>query len=278
MIASLVLMAAAASQTGNRIESLIAQPAKVIPKADDTPEKVDSQSYCTSDKRWCAQLSHDVDLDSVRLHVFDGTKDTDNRTFAKLPVSELANEMGGPTLKIWPSIIREAIPVENGQPDGESISVGVVSSTSTMYSGGGGSADWLTLYRFQGSRYGEPKGDEVLGIPWRGSKLIRACFSEKDMEDRRGACHDDYQFEARLTVDPQSKSSPPQLIYKTMATSTPGSSRLDTDNSGTKLTEADLATATDKSCSYRRVIAFNPATQHYEFDRPGPDCSDYTVP
>jgi hypothetical protein len=276
MITALLLLTVAAS--GNRIEPLIAQPAKSTRKADDPPERVDSVAYCTADKRWCAQLSHDVDLDSVRLQVFDGTKAAERRTFAKLHISEMANEMGAPTLTIWPSIIREVIPIDNGQPDGESVSVGVIASTRTMYSGGGGSADWLTLYRFQGSRYGDPKGDDVLGVPWRGSKLIRACFSEKDMEDRLGACHDDYQFDASQTVDSRYKSNPPRLIYKTVATNSPGSSSLDADNSGKKLRLADLATATDKICTYRRVVAFNPATLHYEFDRPGPDCSDYTVP
>jgi hypothetical protein len=278
MIAALLVMAAAVSPQGNRIELLIAQPAKVARKADDPPEKVDALAYCTADKRWCAQLSHDIDLDWVRLQIFDGTKDAASSTFAKLPVGSLANEMGAPTLRIWPRVIREAIPIENGEPDGESISVGVLASSSTMYSGGGASSDWLTLYRFQGSRYGDAKGEEVLGVPWRGSKLIRACFSEKDMEDRRGACHDDYQFEATLTVDPGHKTTPPRLIYNAVATNTPGSSRLDADNSGTKLSAADLATATDKTCTYRRIIGFNPATLHYEFDRPGPDCSDYTVP
>ena len=278
MIAALLLVATTAAPSGNRIEPLIAQPAKVAHKADDPPEKVDPLAYCTADKRWCAQLSHDVDQDSVRLNIFDGTTDSDRRTTTRLPLSAMANEMGAPTLKIWPSIIREAITIENGTPDGESISVGVMASTSTMYSGGGGSADWLTLYRFEGSRYGDPKGEEVLGVPWRGSKLIRACFSEQDYADRRGACHDDYQFQAKLSIDPAQKSAPPRLIYKTVATSTPRRSRLDADNSGTKLSKADLATATDATCTYRRMIGFNPATLHYEFDRPGPDCSDFTVP
>jgi hypothetical protein len=278
MIAALLLMATTALPSGNRIEPLIAQPAKVAHKADGPPEKVDPLAYCTKDKRWCAQLSHDVDQDSVRLNIFDGNKGSDRQTTTRLPVSAAATEMGAPDLRIWPSIVREAIPVENGTPGGESISIGVLASTSTMYSGGGGSANWLTLYRFQGSNYGGSKGEEVLGVPWRGSKLIRACFSEKDMADRRGACHDDYQFEATLMVDPKYQNSPPRLIYKTLATSNPGSSRLDADNNGTTLSRADLATATDKTCTYQRIIRFNPATLHYEFDRPGPDCSDFTVP
>jgi hypothetical protein len=275
---ALLLATTAVPPTSNRIEPLIAQPAKSTRKADDPQEKVDATTYCTADKRWCAELSHDVDLDSVRLQIFDGTKAADRRAIARLLVSELANEMGAPILEIWPSIIREAIPVDNGQPDGESISVGVIALTRTMYSGGGGSADWLTLYRFQGSRYDSAKGDKVLGIPWNGSKLIRSCFSEKDMEDRLGACHNDYQFNATLTVDPRYTSSPPRLIYKTLATNFPGSSRPNADSGGRKLRRADLFSATDKTCTYRRVVAFNPATRYYEFDRPGPDCSDYTVP
>jgi hypothetical protein len=278
MIATLFLMAASAPSTVNRIEPLIAQPAKVARKADDPPEPADPLAYCTVDKHWCAQLSRDVDLDTVTLLVFDGTQPEDGRDTARYPIAVDVSAMGAPTMRLWPMMIREAIKTENGEAEPENASIGVIQSSSSMYSGGGGHAEWLSLFRLQGVRDGKPIVDAVLGVPLSGNILIRACFSEKDYADRSGACHDEYNFDAALIVDPRSKTAPPRLVYRTIATNTPGASSRSTDNSGLRFSKADLKPTTDKICTYRRFVNFNPATRHYEFDRPGPDCSEYTVP
>jgi hypothetical protein len=149
---------------------------------------------------------------------------------------------------------------------------------STMYSGGGGQAERLTLYRLQPSGYGKPPIGDVLSVPLTGRLMIRACFSEKDYEYRRGACHDSYDFDATLTLAPKGGENPPRLVYRTKAVSTPGGSRRANDNSGKRLAKNELTPRIDPECSYRRVVTFNPVTERYEFDRPGPDCSDYTVP
>ena len=147
-----------------------------------------------------------------------------------------------------------------------------------MYSGGGGQASWLSLYRFPANRYGDPMMSEVLGVPIDASIMIRACFAEKDMALRRGACHDLYDFDATLTLGITAIGAPPVLIYQTKATAEPGNSRRSGDNSGTQLSAADILLRTDARCSYRRELTMNPVTGRYEFDRPGPDCSEYTVP
>jgi hypothetical protein len=267
------------------MEELVEQPAA---NKAEVPPTASPELQCTTDKRWCMELSRDVDLNTVELHIFDGRKPptdegeaTDIWTY---PIGDVPNDMGfdRASLSLWPQIIRETSPEapRTGEEQGETISIGILSSSSTMYSGGGGQADFLTLYRFQHSPYGQPLMAQVLGVPIHGSIMIRACFSEEDFENRRGACHDLYDFDATLTINPKGGTArPPSLVYATKAVSTPGNSRRSDDNSsGKKLSAKDILPRTDAVCTYRRAVRYNPVTARYEFDRPGPDCSEYTVP
>jgi hypothetical protein len=286
MLAALLLSAAApAALLAPRMEILVEQPAAT---RTEEPPAVAPERQCTDDKRWCMELAHDADLNTVELHVFDGRKPREATAAAapiwSYPLGEAPYALGPGReyLGFWSQIIREPS-AEQPSPDGErleNIIVGLRLSDSTMYSGGGGHSETLTLYRLQPSGFGEPALQEMLKVPLSANIMIRACFSEQDFEQRRGACHDEYSFDATLSLDKRAKrKSPPQLIYQTIAIATPGNSRRMEDNlEKSRLSEADLKPATDPKCSYRRIVTYNPVTARYEFDRPGPDCSDYTVP
>jgi hypothetical protein len=153
---------------------------------------------------------------------------------------------------------------------------GVERGSSSMYSGGGGQASELRLYRLDAA--GDAGFAPVLIVPIRGSLMIRACFSEADMKQRAGACHDEYSFDATLTPTGGADGWP-VLDYETVATAFPrGVSRSEDSLEKAPLTKADLVAERDEKCSYRRRFVFDAATGVYLPDRPLPDCSDYTVP
>ena len=186
---------------------------------------------------------------------------------------------GSQSVELWPHLIAvppaaEAPPTPN--PD---YLFGVILRQSAMYSGGGGSGGRLHLFRLGAPSGAVPLANEVLGVVWDSSLMIRACFSEEDMTNRQGACHDEYRFSATLTpiAGAQDAVLPP-LAYSAVATASPRTSRRNGDNSRTKLRARDLEPARDPVCSYRRTLRFNPATSRYEMDRPAPDCSEYTTP
>lgn len=175
------------------------------------------------------------------------------------------------TVELWPALI-----AARGDAAAPRYLVGLLGRQSAMYSGGGGSATRLHLFALDPA--GAKLGAELLDIPWHGSLLIRACFSEQDSKDRLEACHDSYDFDATLTAAADGAAAMPTLSYRTVATAFPRGSRRSGDNSDTKLTAADLVRAPDPVCSYDRLLRYNPATARYDMDRPAPDCSDYTTP
>ncbi|MFN7109527.1 MAG: hypothetical protein ACK4MY_15005, partial [Brevundimonas sp.] len=153
---------------------------------------------------------------------------------------------------------------------------GVEAGASSMYSGGGGQASELRLYRLDAA--GAAGDAPVLTVPIRGSLMIRACFSEADMKQRAGACHDEYSFDATLKTAGGSDALP-MLDYEAVATAFPrGVSRSEDSLEDAPLTKADLVAEQDPKCSYQRRFVFDAAAGVYQPDRPLPDCSDYTVP
>lgn len=118
----------------------------------------------------------------------------------------------------------------------------------------------------------------VMNVPVAGWSMIRACFSEDHMAQRAGACHDEYTFEGKLTLDPQGEGMP-RFGYQTRATSFPGPvSRWEDSLQNPPLDESDLVTVVDEACSYRRTFVHDPAAGAYRPDSPLPACEDYTVP
>ena len=127
-------------------------------------------------------------------------------------------------------------------------------------------------------RGGSRLAGEVLDTVWNSSLMIRACFSEEDLRDRLGACHDDYRFAATLAAADDDGGELPALTYRAVATAYPQTARRSEDGSGQRLTRADLSHWRDPECSYVRILRYNPATSRYEMERPAPDCSAYTTP
>lgn len=183
----------------------------------------------------------------------------------------------GQTLDLWPNLIAVPSP-EGAAPDARQYLMGILVGMSTMYSGGGGNGSRLHLLRLDTTPSNARLGGEVLDIVWDSSLMIRACFSEQDMKDRREACHDDYNFTGTLSAGPAETGELPVLIYRAVATAYPRTSRRSADNSGQRLKAGDLVHEKDPLCSYERTLRYNPATSRYEMDRPAPDCSDYTTP
>lgn len=224
---------------------------------------------CTSDEAICVKLDVDDEADAVALSLYRGRgKDSVPLRSYSIPIQS------GAPVSLWPYIIRNS----GGHP--EAI-FGTVATENAMYSGGGGNAALLSLHYLEtDSMSGEPEAANViLTVPQSSYIMIRACFSESDYKNRRGACHDEYNFTGKLTVAPQNAGHfPPILRYETLATATPGNSRRSEDNSsGKRLTKADLKTAIDPRCTYRRTATYDQEVGAYIFDRPLPDCSDYTA-
>jgi len=234
--------------------------------------KGEGEQQCLPDKSLCLELPAVEDGTTERsLHIYAPENPAD-------PVTQLLPPLPDEqTAELWPNLIAIA-PSSDDAPGTRHYLAGLLGRQSAMYSGGGGSAARLHLYEFSTAPGATGLGAEVLDIVWDGSLMIRACFSETDMKDRLEACHDEYDFKATLTAAPDDGGWLPALTYRSVATSYPRTSKRSEDNSAIKLKRADLVRAEDPTCTYQRVLRYNPATSRYEMDRPAPDCSDYTTP
>lgn len=219
------------------------------------PRGADPGTQCTADATWCVQLGEPAGDSSPPPVLRPGSQ----ARAARAPDD---------TFAIWPALVTLR--------DGGFLA-GVEVRSSTGYSGGGGSATELQLFHL--SPRGEADAKPVLTVPIAGSLMIRACFSERDMRRRRGACHDEYGFSATLTLAPGGTAARPGLVYATKAWAYPrGASRMQDSNEMPPLRQADLVRRRDTTCSFTRRMVFSAAAGEYRPDRPLPDCSDYTVP
>ena len=165
MIATLLLIAALQSD---------ASSLQALTRVDDRA--------CTGDGAWCVGLAQGVqDGEPVVRPVL-------RRGDASLAAPPADSEVE--SFQPWTGLIRLG--------DGGALA-GVQVETRSMYSGGGGQATELRLYRLDAR--GDAASTPVLSLPIQGSLMIRACFSEEDMTQRAGACHDEYGFEGVLTVE-----------------------------------------------------------------------------
>ncbi len=246
-------------------------------------------THCTQDKRWCAFVSRDVDQDTTTLNIYNGQLPPvikDGRSYARdvgtYPFSAAGKVGRNASVQFWPKIIRQPTLRTDGLKLNETVIIGIETSVSGAYSGGGAQSTLLRLYQLGPTIDGsvpEPINfGTILDVPLSASKLIRACFGEEDQQKRRGMCHDEYNFQATLKLGKIMPDGTPQLIYQSAATATPGSSRLSKDNSARQLTPADLKSRRDRTCSYRRVYNYNGELGMYFTAKPAPDCSDFTVP
>lgn len=183
-------------------------------------------------------------------------------------------------LSLWPQAI-ELPPRADAAPDEKGgLMIGVIEERSVMYSGGGGASQRLHLFELaRDYGLGQLMG-ERLALPLSANLMIRACFTEHDYRDRRGACHDEYSFAAELAPAPDQPaiSGWPVLRYSARAQGYPRVANRQKDSAGTRLSKGDLAWADDEQCTYQRSLHYNPASERYEMDSPAPDCSDFTAP
>lgn len=180
-------------------------------------------------------------------------------------LSEFAFADGNSSHHLWPRLIR----FQGG------VLAGVETQAIASYSGGGASSTTLHLIAFL---HGQPPF-AVLSVPQRAHAMIRACFSERDLKYRAGACHDEYTFSANLLLTGKTSADMPVLRYRCKATSFPGHvSRSKDSLAGRRLRPSDLVSVTDQTCSYQRLYYFSPKERSFVADRAPPDCSDYTEP
>lgn len=248
MIAAAALLACActppAGETGN--STLPSLPSVMLPVADQAGNRMEAltqngERWCTSDGAWCV-ASGEV-----------------SASFAS----------GGPAIalpgegELWPVIVRS----------GETALIGRTTIESAAYSGGGAHAMQLTLYEVA-----DGAAHEVLRMPYAASVMIRACFSEQDEEARAGACHDEYAFNTRVSLDENVTEGSPHIVLETVAGSYPGAVTRNADSlEAPALTEADLVWTRDETCSFRRTYSRG-ADGLYSPDQPLPACADYLEP
>jgi hypothetical protein len=281
------LAANAPPQEVPRMEPLI-EVAATIP-ATDTPDPVSPATLCTQDKRWCAFLSRNVDLNSTTLNIYNGQLPPlvkDGRSYARdvgiYPVSTMTADGESGSARIWPIIIRQPTLRIDDLKLNETISIGIELGQSTGYSGGGAQSTSLNLYQLgpniDGNMPDPGNFGIILDVPLSGNKLIRACFSESDYKKRRGMCHDEYDFDATLKLGKTMPDGAPQIIYQSSAITRPGSSRLSEDNTLRQLSVADLKPHKDPICSYHRIYTYDGEFGSYFTPKQIPDCADYMVP
>lgn len=248
----------AADASGNRIEA--------FPESSPAPERgADGVVHGTA--RHCAGRNWCVWAEDARgpweFYVWhnpqpDAPADPIPRRLAIEPDDE------GREYAIWPWIVRE--------PSGAVI-VGLLESSSAMYSGGSANLTHLRLYR------AEPESadvDEVIDLPLAGSAMIRACFSEADLQARREACHDEYDLSGVLRLDPATEEGPPVFTLETRAATFPGRvTRSQDSRDRGPLGEGDLVWVPDPDCSFTRRIAWDVLGGRYTPTERLPECSDF---
>lgn len=261
MIAAAVLLACActppATQTiaANTTEPSL--PAVTLPVADQAGNRMealtqDGDRFCTGDGVWCA------------IQDGDGVVVTHGGASAGSIAVGAADD--GSTWTVWPAIVRVG-------RDDASLLIGVVVSTHQMYSGGGGEASQLIVYDVTGG-----VANEAVRMPLSASSDVRACFNEEDEKQRAGACHDQYDFVTRISLDESVTAGAPRIVLETAAGSYPGRVTRNADSlEAAPLTEADLVWSHDETCSYRRTYSQG-ADGLYAPDQPLPACSDYLEP
>ena len=256
---------------GNRLEALLLQGEQ---GADD-PER-----YCTADGQWCVRALPATGEDQpAALEIAERAGDDAEPRMRHVPIAVVDDG----DLRVWPFIVRLAPGAGAGhavadpqQAALQNVLVGGLLEARAMYSGGGASASTLQLARIRHLDDGVQVDADVLSVAWSANKMIRACFSERDFDQRAGACHDEYSFDAELALATEGQGMP-VLRYRTEASNYPAgvSPQRDSLAKG-KLKKKDLRTEQDAECSYTRVFRFTSGA--YQPDQPLPECSGYTEP
>ncbi|WP_414493280.1 hypothetical protein [Stenotrophomonas maltophilia] len=236
---------------------------------------------CTRDGNWCVRVqpvSEEGDRPTM-LEVLEKVQGQGKPHSYRVSI-DVPQES---ELSLWPWIVRLAPGVGSDEPvtdpqqrASQNVLVGGIVTFSAMYSGGGADASTLQLARVRHLQDDIQVDDDVLTVPWLGSAMIRACFSEQDIKQRAGACHDEYGFSAKLALDVAGQGMP-VLRYQTVATRFPaGVSRFEDSLAKGLLKKKDLRTEQDPACTYTRLFRFSDGV--FLPDQPLPDCAGYTEP
>lgn len=254
---------------GNRLEALLLQGEQ---GADD-PER-----YCTADGQWCVRALPATGEDQpAALEVAERAGDEAEPRMRHVPIEVVDDG----DLRVWPFIVRLAPGAGQAVSDPQqaalqNVLVGGLLEARAMYSGGGASASTLQLARIRHLDEGIQVDADVLSVAWSANKMIRACFSERDFDQRAGACHDEYSFDAELVLATEGRDMP-VLRYRTEASNYPAGVSPQRDSLATgRLKKKDLRTEQDAECSYTRTFRFTSGA--YQPDQPLPECSGYTEP
>lgn len=254
---------------GNRLEALLLQGEQ----GADEPER-----YCTADGQWCVRALPATGEDQpAALEVAERAGDDAEPKMRHVPIEVVDDG----DLRVWPFIVRLAPGAGQAVSDPQqaalqNVLVGGLVEARAMYSGGGASASTLQLARIRHLDDGIQVDADVLSVAWSANKMIRACFSERDFDQRAGACHDEYSFDAELVLATEGKDMP-VLRYRTEASNYPAGVSPQRDSLATgRLKKKDLRTEQDAECSYTRTFRFTSGA--YQPDQPLPECSGYTEP
>lgn len=230
-------------------------PTLTLPMADAAGNRMETLteqngSWCSGDGVWCVTRGESAV--------------TFARAGAETELLRFSQDTGAP--EVWPVIIRE-------QNDA-SIVIGLGWTQRQAYSGGGGEATKVTLYRITPGAALIP---EVGTWPQSANISIRACFDEDDQQRRREACVDEYNFQGQLALDTANANGPPRILLTTLATSYPGPRSRDSDsNEEAPLQDSDLFIARDSTCSYERAMVWD--EESFAYDSEPPPCTNYLEP
>jgi hypothetical protein len=219
-------------------------------------EETRSARHCTSNRDWCALLSRDSESGPWGIDISQG-----GRPPRRLILP--GQEAGDARFALRPVLTREA--------QGAAL-IGIERTRTTGYAGGGASVTSILLMRAEAGA----APAVVLDLPMRGHASIRACFGARDERARAGACHDEYEMAGEISLDPGAGAGRPRFIMTARARTFPGRrSRFEDSTRAPRLRRSDLVWASDPACTYRRILAFDPAEGRYVPDAALPDCSDY---
>lgn len=245
----------------------------------DDVQPLSESERCVPGLRVCFSLTTPDGVDQRVLNV----RDLDRRTDTGAPVVDAvplqSDAHENAVVHLWSLAVlppaKAGDSARNGN-DSHWVMIGMVATDSAMTSGGFENVSRLWLYRVGWAGDGKPYAVQMLSVPSTAHRSTKVCFDAQDEKDRAGACHDELEYEAALILDPANASGLPVFDYRAFAGTYPNDIPLRSDEkSSSRLTSADLVRRQDRDCTYRRKVAFNPATARYEFDRPGPACEDY---
>lgn len=246
----------------------------------DAAQPIAENERCVSTLRLCFSLTTPDGADRRLLNVRDLGSSAGSGAPAvdAVPLSSEAHEDA--VVNLWSLAVLPPANAADGPRNGNGdawVMVGMIASQIEMSAGGFENVSRLWLYRVGWAGDGKPYAAQILSVPFTAHRSTKVCFDAEDEQRRAGACHDVLDFESLLTLDPANASALPVFEYRTFAGTYPNDVPLQSAETAAPLTPADLVRRQDPQCTYRRKVAFNPATARYEFDRPGPACEAYLL-